>query len=112
MSLPRKPWENKEGQGEDEERAKENLRRFVEAHVVPVSPWKEGVKVETLAGGEIWWEEKDGKRVVSLRTLGEVFEWMANLCVQIQPGGIAVSAVASTVYNGEVWILKGVRNYA
>jgi hypothetical protein len=32
--------------------------------------------------------------------------------LQIQPGNIEVSSVASKVYNGEVWILKGVRNYA
>jgi hypothetical protein len=36
---------------------------------------------------------------------------MANV-LQIQPGDIEVSSVASKVYNGEVWILKGVRNYA
>jgi len=40
------------------------LRRFVEAHVVPVSPWKEGEKVKTLAGGEVWWESKDGVKMV------------------------------------------------
>jgi hypothetical protein len=32
--------------------------------------------------------------------------------LQVQPGNIEVSSVASKVYNGEVWILKGVRNYA
>jgi hypothetical protein len=76
MGLPRKPWEDPkdynqlgteayEG-GEGEERAQKNLRRFVEAHVVPASPWKEGEKLKTLAGGEVWWEEKDGNKVVSL----------------------------------------------
>ncbi|KAN0093834.1 hypothetical protein V8E51_017018 [Hyaloscypha variabilis] len=103
MALPRKPWEDPEDyeklganayEGEPgEERAQENLKRFVEAHVVPVSPWKEGEKVKTLSGGEVWWESKDGVK-------------------KIQPGNIEVSSIASKVYNGEVWILKGVRNYA
>lgn len=74
MALPRKPWEDPEDydqlgmdayKGEDgEERAHRNLRRFVEAHVVPASPWKEGDKLKTLAGGEIWWENKDGIKTV------------------------------------------------
>lgn len=34
------------------------------------------------------------------------------IVLQIQPGNIEVSTIASRVYNGEVWILKGVRNYA
>jgi paired amphipathic helix protein Sin3a len=73
--LPRKPWEDPreygalgpnayEG-GEGHERAQRNLRRFVEAHLVPVSPWREGEKVKPVGDdGEIWWEEKNGKRVV------------------------------------------------
>lgn len=103
MRLPRKPWEDPEDYDRlgpnayegvpGEERAQKNLRRFVEAHVVPASPWKEGEKVKTLAGGEVWWESKDGVKVV-------------------QPGNIEVGSVASKVYNGEVWILKSVRNYA
>ncbi|KAH7391334.1 hypothetical protein BKA64DRAFT_710241 [Cadophora sp. MPI-SDFR-AT-0126] len=103
MALPRKPWEDPkdyDGLGADayegeqgEERAHRNMRRFVEAHVVPVSPWREGEKVKTLEGSEVWWEGRDGGKV-------------------IQPGNIEVSSVASKVYNGEVWILKGVRNYA
>lgn len=103
--LPRKPWEDpgdydKLGvdayEGEDgRERAQKNIRRFVEAHVVPESPWDEGVKVKTLSsdGTEIWWEEKDGKKM-------------------IQPGNVEVSTVASSVSNGQVWILKSARNYS
>lgn len=78
MGLPRKPWEDPEDydklganayEGEDgEERAHKNLRRFVEAHIVPVSPWKEGEKVKTLVGDEVWWENKDGAKRVSLRS--------------------------------------------
>jgi len=84
VSLPRKPWEDPEdyealGQqaykGDNgEERAKRNVRRFVEAHVVPASPWKEGEKVNTLAGGEVWWEFKDGVRTVRYVTFDIVGE--------------------------------------
>ena len=73
-NLKRKPWEdpkdyetfgaNAYGGGEGEDRAHRNLRRFVEAHIVPQSPWKEGEKIKTLAGDEIWYEIKDGKKKV------------------------------------------------
>jgi uncharacterized surface protein with fasciclin (FAS1) repeats len=74
--LPRKPWEDPkdystfgasayEGQS-GVDRAQENLKRFVEAHVVGDSPWKEGEKVETLAGSTVWYEKKDGVKYVSL----------------------------------------------
>ena len=74
--LPRKPWEDPRDYGEfgtdayegqdGSERAQKNLRRFVEAHIVPRSPWKEGEKVQTVGGGrDVWWEEKGGKKVVS-----------------------------------------------
>ncbi|KAI1209681.1 uncharacterized protein F4807DRAFT_425853 [Annulohypoxylon truncatum] len=104
-ALPRKPWEDPrdynalganayEG-GDGQDRARRNLMRFVEAHVVPASPWAEKERVKTLLQGdrEIWWEMKDGVKV-------------------IQPDGIEVDSVASRVGNGELWILKGVRNYA
>ncbi|KAL2158029.1 hypothetical protein VTH06DRAFT_4839 [Thermothelomyces fergusii] len=102
--LPRKPWEDPteyealgpnayEG-GEGRERAQRNLRRFVEAHLVPVSPWREGDKVQPVGGGrEIWWEEQDGRRL-------------------IQPDGIEIVNVTGDVRNGQVWIIRGVRNYA
>ena len=74
QKLPRKPWEDPRDYGElgaeaysgtdGEDRAHRNLRRFVEAHVIPTSPWKEGEKVESLGGGKIWWEAQDGKRIV------------------------------------------------
>ena len=76
QKLPRKPWEDPEeynALGENaykgqsgEDRAHSNLRRFSEAHIVPVSPWKEGEKVETLGGGKVWWENKDGDRIVCI----------------------------------------------
>jgi paired amphipathic helix protein Sin3a len=73
--LPRKPWEDARDystlgtnayEGEDgQERAQRNLRRFVEAHVVPSSPWQENDKVRTVLGDrEVWWENKDGKKWV------------------------------------------------
>lgn len=74
QKLPRKPWEDPkdyevlgeqayDGSG-GEERAQRNLRRFAEAHIIPVSPWKEGEKVATLGGGKLWWEGRDGTKVV------------------------------------------------
>lgn len=102
QDLPRKPWEDRPDDtdsvraADNEEKASENLRRFVEMHVVPVSPWKKGEseKVKTLGGGEVWWDEKDGKRFV----MGKGFE-------------VAVSEVVGTVGNGEIWAIKGVVNY-
>ncbi|ORY57175.1 uncharacterized protein BCR38DRAFT_354829 [Pseudomassariella vexata] len=102
--LPRKPWEDPrdyealganayEG-GDGQDRAQKNLRRFVEAHVVPMSPWPEKEKIKTILGDrEIWWEKRDGARV-------------------IQPDDIEVDIVGSQVGNGEIWIVRGVRNYA
>lgn len=74
QKLPRKPWEDSEDydslgpsayEGSDrEDRAHKNLRRFVEAHIMPASPWKEGEKVKSLRGEEVWWEHKEGTRRV------------------------------------------------
>ncbi|KAL8766014.1 MAG: hypothetical protein Q9209_007103 [Squamulea sp. 1 TL-2023] len=72
QKLPRKPWEDPkqydslgqnayEGSAGDD-RAHNNLRRFVEAHVIPASPWKEGEKVKSMGGEDVWWENKDGTR--------------------------------------------------
>ena len=102
-SLPRKPWEDPQEYaalgadayaGKDgESRAERNMRRFTEAHIVPASPWEEGEKLQSMGGGTLWWEGRDGKQVV-------------------MPGEVEVERVASKVVNGEVWILKGVVNYA
>jgi len=97
-SLPRKPWEDPNDaivyEGDDgKDKAQENLKKFVESHIIPMAPWLEGEKVKTLAGQEIWWV-KDGDKKM------------------IQPGNIEVESVAEKVANGQVWILKGVRNYA
>lgn len=108
--------------------------------MVPVSPWLEGEKTKPIDGDrEIWWEEQDGKRLVSITardyvSLPELPD--AYTRVQIQPGAIEVNSVAGTVANGEVvcpsspvhlglpspsrlthshlpqWIIQGVRNYA
>ncbi|KAI9845958.1 MAG: Transcriptional regulatory protein sin3 [Thelocarpon superellum] len=95
----KKPWEDSRdyafvgpaayGGSEGEDRAHANLRRFVEAHLIPSSPWKAGEKVQTMGGARIWWEDQNGKTV-------------------IQPAGIVVSAVANRVANGEIWMLEGV----
>jgi hypothetical protein len=87
MALPRKPWEDPEDydrlgpnayEGDDgAERAHRNVRKFVEAHVVPASPWEENDKVKTLAGGEIWWESKDGVRMVGLGLLRMLQRWLS-----------------------------------
>lgn len=102
-SLPRKPWEDPREYAalgttaydgpEGEDRAQRNMRRFAEAHIVQQSPWAQGEKVETMGGGTVWWEVKDGKQV-------------------IMPGNVVVQKVAQRVANGEVWVVEGVVNYA
>ncbi|EEH33775.1 FAS1 domain-containing protein [Paracoccidioides lutzii Pb01] len=103
-ALPRKPWEDpsdykhfgeeeayagKQGEG----RAARNLRRFVEAHIVPESPWRANKQVKTVGGGSIYWkQEDDGK-------------------IYIYPSKIEVKKIMTQASNGEVWILKGVVNY-
>jgi hypothetical protein len=76
--LPRKPWESPadyERFGEEnayagqpgQDRAAENLKRFVEMHVVPDRPWTENTEVETLGGVKVrWTKREDGKYIVSL----------------------------------------------
>ncbi|EFQ25511.1 hypothetical protein CGRA01v4_02485 [Colletotrichum graminicola] len=101
--LPRKPWEDPKDyqklgenvyEGDDgRDRAQKNIQRFVEAHMVAMSPWPENEKAKTMGDDrDIWWENKHGTKF-------------------IQPGDIEVVNVASTVANGEVWIIKEVRNY-
>lgn len=97
--LPRKPWENPadyaalgeqayDGSG-GKDRADENLKRFVEAHlVVGTSPWAAGVKAKTVAGTELWWEAKKDDEGNEKRV--------------IMPDGVEVDRVASRVANGEV----------
>ena len=98
QNLPRKPWEDAPGDrsgvsaASNEDKAAKNLQRFVEEHVVPTSPWKEGDKVKSLGGQELWWEKQDGKKV-------------------IQPHGLEVDGVLGRVGNGEIWAVKGVVNY-
>ena len=100
QKLPRKPWEDAPDDTSDikaernEDKAAANLQKFVEEHVVPTSPWKEGEdgKVKSLGGQELWWEKKDGKKI-------------------IQPHGLEVDAVLGKVGNGEIWAVKGVVNY-
>ncbi len=103
-SLPRKPWEDPRDYGafgesaysgqDGEDRAHRNLRRFTETHVVPMSPWKQGEKVQSLGGSTIWWEKKDDGTMV------------------IKPVDVEIEGVVSRVANGEVWVVKQVLNYA
>ncbi|KAJ9614983.1 hypothetical protein H2200_001057 [Cladophialophora chaetospira] len=99
QALPRKPWEDRPGDEGvsaqyNEDKAAQNLQLFVEEHIVPVSPWKEGQRIKTLGGQELWWErDGDGERV-------------------IKPGNLVVDSVVGRVGNGEIWAVKGVVNYA
>jgi uncharacterized surface protein with fasciclin (FAS1) repeats len=96
--LPRKPWEDPRGDAEGvdayagiagEDRANRNLRRFVEAHCVGLSPWEEGTRVKTVEGTEVWWENRDGGK-------------------RVMPGDIKVLQVKEGCENGQVWVLDGV----
>ncbi|KAL4957380.1 FAS1 domain-containing protein [Aspergillus filifer] len=104
QDLPRKPWENpsdfeqfgemKAYEGDEgQDRAKRNLERFVFAHVVTQSPWKEGEEAETLGGDKLKWR-KDGDKIF------------------IEPSGVQVDSIVEQVANGEVWVLNGVINYS
>lgn len=85
--LPGKPWEDQDDYSalganayegdEGRDRARRNIRRFVEAHVVPVSPWREGEKARSLldGDGEIWWEKKEGQMVVSISLFSLLSMW-------------------------------------
>ncbi|KAH9873838.1 hypothetical protein IAQ61_004465 [Plenodomus lingam] len=89
--LKRKPWEDPEdynsfganayegSSGED--RARKNLERFVQRHIVTESPWEEGKKVKTLYGNEVWWESKDGQKKVSLNDSS----FVGSLCLLWDP---------------------------
>lgn len=79
-ALPRKPWEDPEDYErfgevdaykgpEGENRAQKNLRKFVEAHLIPTSPWQEGKEIETLGGGKLRWTKDGDKIFVSIPLL-------------------------------------------
>ncbi|KAI1001665.1 hypothetical protein K3495_g6536 [Podosphaera aphanis] len=99
MSLPQKPWEtvheyNTLGKKAYEgtlgrDRAQKNIRNFVEAHILPLRPWREGEKARNLAGNEYWWEVKNGIKM-------------------IQPGNIKVIDDSRRVRNGDLWIIDSV----
>jgi hypothetical protein len=85
QALPRKPWENPEDykkfgevnayEGQDgQDRAKRNLQRFVEAHLIPASPWRVGEEVETLAGEKLKWT-KEGDKIFVGSVLSESLVW-------------------------------------
>ena len=61
-SLGAQAYEGSRGQ----DRAHDNLRRFVERHLVADAPWVEGRHVTTVAGSTLWWEKtKDGTMMVT-----------------------------------------------
>lgn len=82
QQLPRKPWEDPDDeelartQGIDsaelyrgdsgEDRAARNLRRFVEAHLIGISPWNKGKEneIKTLEGKSVWWDDDGSVRKV------------------------------------------------
>lgn len=112
-NLPRKPWEDRPDDSSgvsasnSEDKAAQNLKRFVLEHVVALSPWEEGQKVRTLwdqeegdkEGREIWWEKRGG---------GDTGEDERKV---IMPGEVVVDGIIGRVGNGEVWALRGVVNY-
>ncbi|KAF2403723.1 FAS1 domain-containing protein precursor [Trichodelitschia bisporula] len=97
--LSRKPWESSDdystfgadayGGQEGTKRAHNNLRRFVQFHIIAQSPWEEGKKVQTLAGTTLVYETKSGMK------------W-------IQPGNIKVLEIMDEVSNGQVWRIDGI----
>lgn len=101
-ALGRKPWQADPGRSDtdghgavnalSDHQADENLRRFVEAHVVVASPWGEGDRVRTMAGDEVWWVRggSEGEKRV------------------IMPAGVEVESVQKRAGNGEIWVVKGV----
>ena len=122
QGLPRKPWEDPEDYAkfgeahayegtEGQERARRNLRRFVEAHIVPVSPWRAGEEVESLGGEKLKWTKEGDKIIVSSVLLTSICYMAMTDWPKLQPGSIEVDSVAEKVANGEVWVLNGVINY-
>lgn len=108
LAMKSKPWEDAEDyqvlgvgayEGDDgESRAHQNLRRFVEAHVVVPSidkdaensdQWTEGLNGETKIGKTVWWVKQDDK-------------------VLIKPDDVNVARQATKVANGAIWVLDSV----
>jgi len=103
-SLSHKPWESsldykelgaEAYSGEQgEKRADNNLRKFVEQHVVVLkegSLWEEGEsgKVQTAGGTEVWWEKSGDQKV-------------------LKPDDVKVKQILEKGANGEVWEIDGV----
>lgn len=128
QDLPRKPWENpddyekfgeiKAYEGDEgQDRAKRNLERFVSAHIVLQSPWKEGEEVETLGGDKVKWKKDGDKIYVRIPLVSSICGFvvivqMLTDLFKIEPSGIQVETIAEKVSNGEVWVLNGVVNYS
>lgn len=81
--LPHKPWENAndyntlgvdayegpDGQG----RAQQNIRAFVEAHIVPQNSLKVGEQTTTLGGKKIWIDTQGLQKKVSLKVIHQLY---------------------------------------
>jgi hypothetical protein len=105
QALPQKPWENKsdyEAHGASaysgdvgSQRADDNLRQFVERHLVTLGPgnhaWAAGEhgKRKTTAGTDIWYESHGEAKT-------------------IQPGGTKVVKELERSGNGVIWEIEGV----
>lgn len=100
VALGRKPWDDRpddtdsrrfQGQG-GEDRAQENIMRFVQAHILTAERFDEGDRATNLLGEKLYWKrDADGKK-------------------RIYPGGIAVVSERNTAVNGDIWVLDGVIN--
>ncbi|ORY80357.1 hypothetical protein BCR37DRAFT_381025 [Protomyces lactucae-debilis] len=101
IALPQKPWismDSASGSGSkeassaqrNEENAEANIARFVKQHVVAQYPLTAGVRVPTMNGGSIWFEE-DMKTSVK----------------RVYPGGHRVVSEKQAA-NGAIWIVDGI----
>jgi len=110
VALPRKPWHDTDQSldilpiqedrfrndgAKSDERASENIRNFVEAHIVSGGAFKQKQSGETLLGNRLTWREVDGVKRI-FRSSSRKDE------------GIAVLKEVATASNGDIWVLEGV----
>ena len=77
------------------ERARNNIEKFVGRYIGVagkgnMEEWQEGQRIKTVEGEEVWWESKDGKKVV--------MPWQVGVLNEIEK-----------VTNGELWVLEGLK---
>jgi uncharacterized surface protein with fasciclin (FAS1) repeats len=102
QTLPRKPWEDKAGDGritrhgskdlvwneEAEEKARKNIEEFVAGHLVTKYPIEEDKQLPTLKGTFVCFKVEGGEKFV-------------------HPGNIKVLGEREAA-NGAIWVLDGV----